>query len=103
MKSEVVDGLLNASWPVLLVDESGIIRNANTTAVQTLDPTLANGSTPFVTIWPPDNEGSPTQFLAEWELAPTSQVRLNLRGPGGVKVSFQVSICILPEEGKKAY
>src|ERR1700728_41664 len=103
MKSDVVDGLLNASWPVLVVEESGIIRNANMMAVQALDPTLANGSTPMGSIWPPDNQGSPAQFLADWELAPTAPVRLNLRGSGGAKVSFQIYICLLLEDGKKNY
>ena len=59
MKSEVVLGLLNASWPVLLVEDTGIIRNANAKAGEMLGKNFGNGLTTLGSLWLPENHGAP--------------------------------------------
>ena len=80
MKSDAFAALMNASWPVLLVDESGLIHNANTVAAQTFGPGATNGSTPLSSFWLPANEASVTRFLIAWETSPTALTPLKLRG-----------------------
>jgi two-component system cell cycle sensor histidine kinase/response regulator CckA len=100
MKSDAVLGLLNAGWPVLLVDDAGLVRHANSSAGLALGASVGNGLTSMASIWAADNEGSPAQFIARWELAPGSPLSVRLRKAGGVTASYQAFLCPVIEEGK---
>jgi two-component system cell cycle sensor histidine kinase/response regulator CckA len=103
MKSDVVAGLSNASWPVLLVDEAGVIQNANAAAIQVFGASLNNGSTPLAALWLAENEGNCAGFLSRGELAPAAPVHLKLKGAGGAGVAFLACVCAVKDDGKKYY
>ena len=103
MKADVVYGLLNASWPVLIVDEAGVIQNANPAAVEVFGPSVANGSTPLISLWLAENDGTPAQFLARWKLSPATPVRLKLLAAGGLTLAYQASVCPVPDAEKKDF
>ncbi len=103
MKSDVVLGLLNASWPVLLVDGAGMIHGANTVAELALGSNMAGGTTSLAALWPTDNQGSPVEFLTRWEVSPTPMVSLKLRGVTGTSLAFQACICLVADDGKNYF
>lgn len=103
MKSDVVLGLLNASWPVLLVDETGLIQNANSTALQRFGLDLSNGSTTLTSIWMADNNTTSAQFLARPESSLAVPARLKLQGAGGAAFGHQAMVCAVTDEGKKYF
>src|ERR1700756_1871881 len=99
MKSDVVFGLSNASWPVLLVEETGIIQNANEKAAAALGLRLANPLTTLGSIWL--TETKPSDFLARCETSGPTWVRL--KGADGTPLSFQAWVTGFTEEGKKTF
>jgi nitrogen-specific signal transduction histidine kinase len=103
MKSDVVFGLLNASWPVLLVGETGAIQNANRKAVESLGPSVESGSTPLESIWVAENNASPVDFLARCEQSPGTPAALRLKNSAGAVVLFQAWISSFVEDGKKLF
>ena len=103
MKSDVVSGLASAAWPALLVDKTGMIHNANPAAVAAFGPALGKGATPLASIWLAENDVSPVEFFARWELSPTAVVSLKLLGLGGVSLTHQACICALAEGGQKYF
>ncbi len=103
MKSDVVLGLLNASWPVLLVDGAGMIQSANAMAAQAFGPAAGGGSASLTSIWPAENDVAPAQFLARWETAPAPTTRVRLRGVAGADLTYLACICLLPENGKNYF
>ncbi len=103
MKSDVAAGLINATWPVLVVNESGTIQNANPAAAQVFGSSLPGGSTALASIWLPENALSTPEFLSRWERAPAAMSRLMLMGIGGAHVSYQACICSLLDNGQKYF
>lgn len=88
---------------MLLVEDTGIIQNANAKAVEALGTSLGNGLTTLGSFWLPENEGAPAEFLARCPAAPTTAVTLRLRGANGVALSSRVWISSFTEEGKKCF
>ena len=103
MKLDVAAGLINAAWPVLVVNESGTIQNANPAAALVFGSSLPGGSTALASIWLPENALSTPEFLSRWERAPASMSRLTLMGIGGAHVSYQAFICSLLDNGQKFF
>lgn len=103
MKSDVVSGLLNASWPVLLLDETGVIQTANATATQRLGLNLSASPTSLASIWMGDNNTTPAQFLARPDSSLAVAAPLKLQGAGGVALLHQAMVCSFVDEGKKYF
>lgn len=100
MKSDVVSGLLNASWPVLIVEATGIIRNSNAEAVKALGTNLSRGLITLGPFWPPDNPGTPAEFLSGWKPTPEASMA-KLRAAGGQ--IFQAWVTTFTHEGSKLF
>lgn len=103
MKSEVVQGLAQAGWPVLLLDAAATVLSANPAAAQAFGATFAQGSAPLALIWLADNNNTPAEFLAQWERTPGTMPAVKLLGEGGVTWVFQACLCALVENLQKHY
>ena len=96
MKSEVVNGLAGASWPVLLTDQAGAILDANPAAARAFGPAVTGSSANLAIIWLAENDASPAEYLARWQRAPSPTLPLKLLGDGGVPGTWQAAISTLP-------
>ncbi len=103
MKSEVAIALEHAGWPVLLLDESGVICHANTEAARLFGQALATDSPRLAVIWSPENSTPADRFLAHWERAPSPTVPLKFRGKGGHTLAYSTSICAFTKESGKHF
>jgi len=101
MNSDVVLGLSEAAWPVLLLDEAGMVESANPAAVRVFGSALAGGPAPLASVWPAENGVSAEQFLALCEQPATAAVPLKLQGPGGIGLSYLACVCAISDGGKK--
>src|ERR1700722_11447551 len=101
MKPDVVSGLVNAGWPVLLLDEAGVIHHANPAAVTALGAAAGVGSAPLANFWLAENTGTPAAFLARAETTPGAALPLRLRGDGGAQLVHQACVCSVLAEGRK--
>ncbi len=96
MKSEVVNGLAGAGWPVLLTDHAGAILDANSAAARAFGPAVTGSSANLAVIWLAENDASPAEYLARWQRAPSTTLTLKLLGEGGVPGAWQAAISALP-------
>jgi len=103
MKSEVVQGLSNASWPVLLADGAGVIHGANPAAIRALGEAVAQPGAMLAAFWFPENNSSPVEFLARSERGPGAGTALKLKGDGGRSGNWQACVCPLPDSAQKRY
>ncbi len=62
MRAEFI--LEHAGWPAFVVDDSGVIRRANSACVQQLGTIMEGESALAASIWSPDNELTAEEFLA---------------------------------------
>ncbi len=102
MNSDAVFGLEGAAWPVLVLDQAAAIRCANATAVRIFGNRFASGPVPLADLWAAENEGTAADFLARAETPSASLVPLQLIGEGGVKHSYQASVCAITN-GEKLF
>jgi len=93
MKLDVVFGLEGATWPSLLVDGAGVIRQANRAAIQAFGPNVAPGSASLSAIWLAENDVAPAPFLVRAQESPNTAPPLKLLGDGGVTLTFQPAVC----------
>ncbi|HWY76457.1 MAG TPA: hypothetical protein VN281_12615, partial [Verrucomicrobiae bacterium] len=82
MKLDVVFGLEGATWPSLLVDGAGVIRQANRAAIQAFGPNVAPGSASLSAIWLAENDVAPAPFLVRAQESPNTAPPLKLLGDG---------------------
>jgi two-component system cell cycle sensor histidine kinase/response regulator CckA len=101
MKSDIVYGLVSASWPAILVDESGAIHNVNPVAVRAFGQTMADGTGTLSALWLPENQGTAAELLARCASQAVVNVPLKLLGRNRAPLSYQASICTIQEDGKK--
>jgi two-component system cell cycle sensor histidine kinase/response regulator CckA len=99
MKLDLVFGLENAAWPVLVVDEAGVIRRANRVAARTFGAKVETGSCPLTDLWLAESDANPAEFLSRSAQSPTAPVKL--LGGGGGTLSFQSSVCPVDDETGK--
>ncbi|HEX3800676.1 MAG TPA: ATP-binding protein [Verrucomicrobiae bacterium] len=97
MKSDVVLGLQNASWPVLLVDGARTIHSANAMAAEVFGSNITGTANSLAAIWAEDNANTPAHFLSFWQAAPSPTARMKLRGVAGVSVAYLACIATLAE------
>jgi two-component system cell cycle sensor histidine kinase/response regulator CckA len=104
MKPDVVLGLENAAWPVLLVGADGAIRLANGAAKSFFGTALDGQPAQLSSIWSPENGGMAGDFLTLWRQAPKAVVELKFRPAGGAAaVKFITAISHLHEEGATSF
>ena len=103
MKSDIVYGLVGATWPALLMDEAGAIHNVNPAAVRVLGPSMADGTGTLPALWRPDNQGTAAELLKRCATEAAVNVPLKLLGKKGESLSYQASICAIQDEGKKYF
>ena len=102
MKSDAVNELAGATWPVLLAEPTGAILSANPAAERAFGRALADGTANLAAIWLAENDASPAEYLARWERAQTG-LPLKLLGEGGVPVTYLAWICAVAGGPAKSY
>jgi signal transduction histidine kinase len=103
MKSEIALGLENAGWPALLVNGAGIICGANPAAVKLFGPALESQPPRLSAIWSSENGRTAEQFLVHWELAPSPNLLLRLKGKDGLAAGYLVSVCCFGTDSQKYF
>src|SRR5579884_1570602 len=103
MKSDVVLGLLDASWPVLLIMEPGAIQKANRKAVEVFGPAVGNGTTVLDSLWVPENDSLPLDFLIHCKAAPGLQASVHLKCVDKSVSAFQAWVSSFDDDGNKYY
>ena len=87
MKSEVPFALENATWPALIVEQSGKIARINGSARELLGP-AANEGFHLANVWSHENTGSANDFLNSIDSAVASSPLLKFRLKDGTTGSF---------------
>jgi nitrogen-specific signal transduction histidine kinase/CheY-like chemotaxis protein len=103
VKTDVVFALEHAAWPALLVDEAGIVRRANPSAVALFGPALEGECPLLAALLAPQEGGSAEAFLARWEHAPSPSAQLKFKVKGGVVATFPTSICSFTKGEQKFF
>ncbi|HEV2694963.1 MAG TPA: ATP-binding protein [Verrucomicrobiae bacterium] len=98
MKPEVVSGLENATWPVLLLNPAGTVMLANPAAKTIFGAAL---SASLASIWAAENGGLP-EALALWLRAPATTQVLKYKNSGGAVATLTTAICQYSHNGEKA-
>jgi len=101
MRAEFI--LEHAGWPAFVVDDSGVIRCANSASVQQLGTIMEGDSALAASIWSPDNELTAEEFLARLERSSSPRARLSLRVKGGATCWFDAHACTVTADGRKFY
>lgn len=91
MKPEFAFVFENANWPVLLVDESAIIRKASAGAKASFGSGMSEGAS-LSSIWAKENGSTAEQFLAKWRLQQNSHPSAKFRLQDGTTNQFNVLI-----------
>ena len=100
---DVVSSLVNAGWPVLLLDEAGVIHHANAAAAAAFGTDLGAQPTPLASFWLAENSGAPADFLAHSERTPGLPHPIRLLGEGGLSLVHQAGVSTVTVEGKKYF
>jgi signal transduction histidine kinase len=103
MKSDIVYGLVSATWPAILMDEAGAVQNVNPVAVRAFGPTMADGTGTLAALWLPENQGTAAELLARCAAQAVVNVPLKLRGKNSVEQSYQACVCSILDQGKKYF
>ncbi|MBI4328064.1 MAG: response regulator [Chloroflexi bacterium] len=98
MKSDYVFGLENAGWPALLVDRSATIRRASQAAKSVFGSSMDGEPTLAASIWSPENETTPEQFLFRVQRSGLETLPLKLRIKEGATITFRCYVCTLQRD-----
>src|SRR2546430_7890841 len=93
----------NAAWPAFLVDDSGIVRHANQAAVNTFGTVMEGEPSLSASVWAPETDLTPEQFLAKSERSSAQMTLLEFRVKGGATPQFNTYVCSLLREGQKFF
>ena len=102
MKLDALNGLASAGWPVLLLDGTGTILNANPAAAALFGPAAEPGAV-LAAIWLAENDASPPDFLARAERNPSAMLPVKLLGAGGVPASYSACLCTTIDSLEKRF
>jgi two-component system, cell cycle sensor histidine kinase and response regulator CckA len=89
--------------PALLIDASGTICRANSTAIQLFGLALEGISPKLALVWSPENDLAADQFLGRWDRSPNPIVRLRFRVKGANTMAAQVAICSFNKDEQKYF
>lgn len=104
--TEQMDGisvLSAASWPVLLVDKSANVRQANAAAVDIFGGKVEGSNAPLSALWTNENGADPAGFLERVNGSRGVTTPLKLRGKGIAILPFNASACVVENRGEKSY
>ena len=103
MKLDIGFGLDNATWPAFLVDSSGTVRHANRAAVNSFGAVMEGGAALSSSIWSPEMDLTPEQFLAKSERFSLPMMQLKFRVKAGATVRFNTYVCPVHHAGEKFF
>jgi signal transduction histidine kinase len=93
----------NAAWPVFLVDDSGIIRASNSSAVNLLGTVMERESALSAAAWSPDNELTSEEFLRRVDRTTSQMTVMKFRAKGGLTTEFNTCVCSLIQDHQKYF
>ncbi len=100
---DAIEVLSAASWPVLLVDQSARVREANAAAAEFFGEKVEGGAAPLVALWTNENGVDPAGFLDRVTAGKSLTAVLKLRGKGLAITPFNASVCSLEQNGAKCF
>src|SRR5882724_6920590 len=103
MKPDSGFALENAPWPALLVDESANVHHANPAALDVFGDFLEGQPALTASIWSPEIDLTPEQFLAKSEKRSTPLTPMKFRVKDGSAASFDTSVCPLVSGGQEFF
>src|SRR5262245_41357410 len=103
MKLDIGFVLGNALWPVFVVGCSGYVRRANEAAVSTFGEVMEGEPSLSSSIWSPEMDLTPEQFLAKTERSSFPMMQLKFRVKAGGTARFNSYVCPLHHEGQKFF
>jgi two-component system cell cycle sensor histidine kinase/response regulator CckA len=103
MKLDIGFGLGNATWPAFVVDASGNIRHANEAAINTFGSVMEGEPALSSSIWSPEMDLTPEQFLAKTERSSSPMMQLKFRVKGGGTARFNSYVCSFDHDGQKFF
>jgi signal transduction histidine kinase len=103
MKPDVVFGLDNAEWPVLMVDPNGVIRNHSRGAAAVFGKIIEGSSVLLSSLWAMENDSSAVQFLSLLDISCRSYHQILFNVLGGRTESFATNVCQITVDGKKLF
>src|SRR5262245_24200508 len=103
MKLDLGFGLDNAAWPAFVVDGLGNVRHANEAAVSTFGAVLEGEPALSSSIWSPEMDLTPEQFLAKTERSSLPMMQLKFRVKAGGTARFNSYVCPLHHAGEKFF
>src|SRR5262249_409692 len=103
MKTNIGVGLDHAAWPAFVVDCSGNVRQANEAAVNTFGAVLESEPALSSSIWSPEMDLTPEQFLAKTERSAFPMMQLKFRVKAGGTARFNSYVCPLHQAGEKLF
>jgi len=103
MKLDIGFGLDNATWPAFVVDCSGNVRHANEAALSTFGAAIEGEPALSSSIWSPEMDLTPEQFLAKIERSSLPMMQLKFRVKAGGTARFNSYVCPLHHAGQKFF
>jgi len=103
MKLDIFLAVDNATWPAFAVDSSCNIRHANEAAVNTFGAAMEGEPALSESIWSPEMDLTPEQFLAKTDRYASPMMQLRFRLKGGVTARFNTYVCSLHLGGQRFY
>ncbi len=103
MKLNLAFALDNAPWPVFLVDDSGIVRESNSSAVSTLGTIMEGEPALSAAAWAPENELTVDEFLHRVERSSSPMTVTKFRAKGGITTEFNTYVCSVTRDRQKYF
>jgi signal transduction histidine kinase/CheY-like chemotaxis protein len=103
MKLDIGLGLDNAIWPAFVVDSSGNVRHANDAAISTFGEVMEGEPALSSSIWSPEMDLTPEQFLAKTERSSFPMMQLKFRVKAGGTARFNSYVCPLHHDGQRFF
>jgi signal transduction histidine kinase/CheY-like chemotaxis protein len=103
LKSELFAALETVAWPALLVDEGGVILDANAAATSSFGSTLGQGAAALDAIWAPANPVKPAAILSRWDQAPTPVSPVKFTLVDGAVATFQCALAPVETAGRRCF
>ena len=103
MKHDIGFGLDNAPWPAFVVDSLGNVRHANEAAVNTFGAVMESEPALLSSIWSPEMDLTPEQFLAKTERSSSPMTQLRFRVKSGGTARCNSYVCSLHHDGQRFF
>lgn len=101
MKPDFAFVLDQSAWPAFLVDDSGMVRRANSSAVAVFGTVMEGEPSLAASVWSPANALTSEEYLLRLERSSASAMPLKFRVKGGTSAQFDTRVCAFHKDGKK--